>query len=154
MDLMRREHPDLIGTVIGGKTVTDAYGCKKIYAYAKQAVVLNTAYCLAYGAYGPEAESIGGAGLHKRIVVADKALATGAYGWFTIEGPHDLLIAASAKGTAGDMVLVHTDGVVTCTDAAHAMDDDDEFAVLLEAKATGTSKTVLCYLTGEQIVWA
>jgi hypothetical protein len=154
MELMTKERPELIGTELGGKRMVDAYGCEYVYAYAVQAVVLNTAYTMTFGAYGLSATTPAASGMYKLVIVADKALATGEYGWFAVRGPHDMVIKAAAKGTAGDAILLHTDGVVTCTDAAYSQGDDDECAVLLENKASGTSKTCLVYLTGQQIYWA
>ena len=152
-DLVTMEHPDLVGTEIGGVRKTDAYGTEFVKAYAVQACVVNTPYALGIGAYGFQAVTPAAAGTDNQIVIADEAIATGAYGWLATRGVHELLVAGDAKGTAGDAIKVHTDGTVVSTDAAKSVTGIDEFAVLLEAHATGTSVTSLVYLSDEVVTW-
>ena len=152
-DLITREHADLVGTEIGGKRQTDAYGTELVYAYANGALVANTPYILDYGAYGVQATAPAAAATDVNICVADKAVASGSYGWVAVRGIHELLVAGDAKGTAADAIKVHTDGTIVSTDAAKSQTGVDEFAVFLEAHATGTSVTSLVFLTGEIVTW-
>ena len=153
MNLIRREDPDHIGIPLGGQRKTDAFGCEFIYCYAAAAAVINTAYTLVHGAYGATVNGVDAAGTLARIVVADKAVATGAYGWFAVRGPHDVVVVTSATATDGDALKIHTDGTVI-SDATPevAVSVVDQFANALEAKAAGTPATVKCYLWGDKTV--
>jgi hypothetical protein len=153
MNLIRREDPDSIGTPVYGQERTDAYGCKYVYAKAKQACVLNTPYMLMHDENGVEAVTVAAAGTDMKIIVADKAAATGAGVWCAVRGPHDILCPASAAITAGHALIIHTDGTVAGNSAEQTATGVDEFASLIEAKATGTSKTVKCFLFDKVITW-
>lgn len=154
-DMIIRERDELIGSKIGAGEKMFAQGpCKLVRAYCAQAVVLNTPYYEYFGAYGRTATTKPAAATHKRILVADEAKATGEVAWFAIEGVHDVVIADSAKGTAGDEVAISTAGNSYSTDAAFGATSIIGFGTLLEAKATGTSKTCLCYLNGAAVTWA
>ena len=152
MNLIRREDADHIGTVIAGQRKTDVFGCEYIYCYAAEVAVKDTAMVLTHGAYGPQVTS-DAAGTLARIVVADEAVAASAYGWFAVEGPHDVVITTSGTATAGDAVKIHTDGLAV-SDATPevAVSVVDQFATVLEAKGAGDPVTVKCYLWGDKTV--
>lgn len=153
-DLVTMEHPDLVGTKIGGKRKTDTYGTEFVYAYAVQACVLNKDYALGIGAYGVQATTPNTtAATDNQIIIADEAIATGGYGWFATRGVHELSIDLTTKGTAGDAVKLDGSGASVSTDAAKGVTGVDEFAVLLEAHATGADVTSLVYLSDEVVTW-
>ena len=154
MNLIRRELPDLIGTPVGGQKKTDAYGCEFIYAYAIQATVLNTPYTLDYGKYGPQAKTVNVTALTVRqIMIADEVIATGAYGWFALKGPHEVLVALTGSASANDGIIMDGSGAAV-SDTVRDNTSVDTFAYLLETHATGAAVTSLCYLTGEPVTYA
>lgn len=152
MNLIRREDADHIGTPIGGQKKTDAYGCEYIYCYCAAAVLINTPYPLVCKAYGMEALAIAAAGVAK-IGVADKAVASGKYGWFAVYGPHDVVVTSSATATDGDAIKIHTDGKpISDATPMVAAGEVDQFACALEAKGSGTAVTVKCFLIDKSVI--
>lgn len=155
MNLITREDADHIGTPLGGQEKTDAFGCTYIYCYAAAAAVLNTPYALIHGAYGATVNGIANSGVDAKVVVADKAVATGAYGWFAKRGPHDVVITTSATATDGDAIKIHTLGVPISDATPNIADyEPDTWAVALEAKGAGTAVTIKCWIMDREIVYA
>lgn len=141
---------DLAQSVPGIHYDGDGRGRKQ--AYCNSAVTSGTAYVLGGGDHGCEAEAIGAAGTNVLLGVADKAYATGAFGWFIVEGEVDLTTASDAIATVGYAFKVHTDGTIICTDAAFDASAENEFAVGTQVEATATTHTV--YMLGRHITWA
>ena len=156
MNLITREDPDHIGIPLGGQLKTDAFGCTYIYCYAVAAVLVNTPYAMIHGAYGVTVNADAGAsGVDCKVVVADKAVASGKYGWFAKRGPHDVVITTSATATDGDAIKIHTDGVPISDATPNIADfEPDTWAVALEAKGTATAATIKCWIMDREVVWA
>ncbi|KKN07354.1 hypothetical protein LCGC14_1067990 [marine sediment metagenome] len=154
MNLIRREDADHIGTPIGGQEKTDAFGCTFIYAYAIGAKLINTPYPLLHGAFGVAAGAIAASGVLCKCMVADKAVASGAYGWFAKKGPHDVVVTAAGTCTDGDAIIIHTDGKPVSDSAANIADyEPNTWAVALEAKGTATAVTIKCYIMDREATW-
>lgn len=155
MNLIGREDADHIGTKLGGQLKTDAFGCTYVLCYAAAAALVNTPYPMLHGAYGVTVNGIATSGVDCKVVVADRAVATGAYGWFAMRGPHDVVLTAAGTCTDGDAIIIHTDGKPVSDSAANIADfEPNTWAVALEAKGTATAVTVKCFIMDREVVWA
>jgi len=141
----------------GGRTsrgiIYDGDGKGKVKAKAKAAVTKGYVYKLGYDETGREAVALSGTGAFTAMMgVAEKSLATGAYGWFIVEGPATLVTASAASlGTAAGYAVKIHNGAVAGTTAAWAFTSSGpEFAVLRAASASATSHSV--YMIPREIV--
>jgi hypothetical protein len=133
-----------------GVTCIDGKGREKMYCYAAAAATKGTIYTLSYGQYGPQNQANGAAATDVRVMVAEKTLSTGEYGWFILRGEVDTTTASDAC-TAGHTWKIHTDGTALCEDAAWDDTSVDTFAVSTQTEATATTHTL--YLIGRNVTW-
>jgi hypothetical protein len=130
----------------------DGDGRLKKWCYAAAAATKGTPYMLQWGALGAQNEALAAAATDVKLMVPEKTLATGDYGWFILEGEVDLTTASDAQAAVGYAWYVHTDATVLCRDAAPDNTKIDEFAVGTQVETTATTHTV--YLMNKLITWA
>ena len=134
-----------------GQYTIDGNGRTKVHAYAAAAATAKTLYIMSFGQYGIQNQALSTAATDVHVMVAEKTLSTGEYGWFYLAGEVDVTTASDAQAAEGYMWYVHTDGTIKCRDAAFDDVKIDEFAVGTQIEATGTEHTM--YLTGKTITW-
>jgi len=137
-----------------GQIYMDGKGRTKVWAYAAAAATKNTLYIMDYGLYGVENLAMAAAATDVNVMVAEKTLSTGEFGWFVVQGEFDVITASDAIATVGLAWKIHTDGTALCTDAAASETAINEFAVGTQVEATGTTHTM--YLMGlhNTVTWS
>jgi hypothetical protein len=133
-------------TTTGGETmrrVIDGDGKIKVWAKANAAITLGYVYKMGFDETGKEAVALSGtAAFQCQMGIAEKALATGAYGWFIVGGPCTQVFASAITSSAIGYALKIHNGAVTATGAAWS-GATPEYAVCKAILASATSASII-----------